>query len=108
MTVLKSLDSLMYLDISQCDQIRLKDIILFSKKLKRLQYLNVRDTVSLNVETVQTVERNLIYLSEFWFCSIVYHGSTQDWIPVYLAHPKLQICPTALEVILEENPNLLQ
>ena len=107
-TVLKSLDSLMYLDISECDQIRLKDIILFSKKLKRLQYLNVRDTVSLNVETVLTVERNLIYLSEFWFCSIVYHGSTQDWIPVFLAHPKLQICPAALEVILEENPNLLQ
>ena len=108
MTVLRSLQSLMHLDISQCDHIKLNDIIVLSKKLKQLLYFNVRDTVSLNVETVHTVERNLIHLSVFWFCSIVYQGNTQDWIPVYLAHPKLQICLAALEVILEEHPNFLQ
>ena len=106
-TVLKSLSNLMFLDISQCDHIRLKDLFLLAKKLKLLKYFNVRDTVSLTVENVRTIERNLVHLSEFLFCSIVYQGSTQDWISVYLAHLKLQICPAALEIILQENPALL-
>ena len=108
LTVLRSLSTLMFLDISQCDRIKVKDIINLSQKLKLLKYFNVRDTVSLNVETVRTVERNLINLSEFWFCSIVHRDSTQEWIPVYLSHPKLQICPASLEVIFEEHPHLLQ
>ena len=106
-TSITCLKHLTFLDISECDQIREHDIARIAKKLKVLEYFNVRDTKSLHVETVITVCNSLPRLSQFMFCPLVFATDTSHWADIYMEHPTLQICPAGLEIILEKKPHLL-
>lgn len=106
-TNVRSLQHLMYLDISDCTRFRVADIINFSKRLRLLKYFNVRDTVSLSVDSVRQVAHNLTNLTEFKFCPLVYRSYVHVWFPIHQEYPKLKICSAALEIIFENNPNLL-
>ena len=102
-----SFKQLILLDLSECDQIKEKDILRIAKQLKQLKYFNVRDTQSLTAQTVNTVGSRLSGLREFLFCPLVYEQYTVEWVAVYMQHPIMQICPAGLEIILEKNPHLL-
>ena len=47
-------------------------------------------------------------LEIFLFCVIIDVNNTTSWVQIYLEYPRLQICPAALDFILERNPHLLQ
>ena len=70
--------------------------------------MNIREIVSLPHDIVSTVAAQLIHLEEFLFFVLIDFSDTTPWVDIYMQHPKLQICPATLEVILETNPHLLQ
>ena len=98
---------LQFLDVSECDQLKEKDILRIAKQLKQLRHLNARDTKSLSIITVKAVKSKLLCLEEFLFCPMIYEDQSADWLEIYMQHPILQICPAGLEIILEQNPHIL-
>ena len=102
-----SFQNLQGLDVSECDQLKEKDILRIAKQLKQLKYFNTRDTQSLTGSTVTEVKSHLICLQQFLFCPLVNPNATEEWVSIYMQHPILQICPAGLEIILEKNPHLL-
>ena len=100
--------NLTYLDISESCKLQPIDIVRISKRLKKLNYINIRECVSLTHEIVRAVELNLSKLDMFLFCVMLDVNDTTPWVDIYLSYPKLQICPAALDIILEQNPHLLQ
>ena len=108
LTNVRSCQTLKYLDISDCDQLQEKDILRIAKALKQLEIFNVRDTISLKSKTVLEVRDVLKQLRQFLFCPLLFASETTEWIPIYMQHPIMQICPAGLEIIMESNPHILQ
>ena len=102
------LHDLTYLDLSESCSLRSKDIVRIANKLSKLQHLNIHETVSLPHMTVTFVDNKLSELQEFLFCVTINFENTSPWVNIYLQYPLLQICPAALDVILEKNRHLLQ
>ena len=106
--IFQSLQSLKSLDIAECCQLKEKGIIRIAKRYCHLEIYNVRDTSSVSYNSILQVEDVLIYLQEFKFCPVIHRHNSSIWIPIYLKYPKLQICPAAVEIILELNPDVFQ
>ena len=107
-TSISCVQTLTHLDLSGCDQIKEIDIGHIAKKLRLLEYFNVRDTKSLHIESVRQINRILTFLKEFLFCPLIFASDTSQWVEIYMQHPILQICPAGLEIIIEKQPHLFQ
>ena len=108
LTSITCLTDLRSLDLSDCDQLKERDIARIAKKLTKLEHFNVRDTKSLHIETVREVCDKLQWLRQFLFCPLIFESDTSDWVEIYMEYPTLQICPAGLEIIIEKNPHLFQ
>ena len=102
------LSELTYLDLSESCVLHINDVLRISKRLKNLRHINIRECVSLPHNVVSIVDTNLVNLENFLFCVILDVNDTGPWANIYLQHPRLQICPAALDIILAQNPHLLQ